>query len=593
MKRSLNGLLPLALLGFFLAQAAHADVVDDVRRGTNIRLNAARIRVKGNDYATGYWLLPKAANTLNLNVPARQFGLNSDLVLHMSGSRSGNVITWTFDDTLPSRYNLGDSTYVTRVRGTLKAYARQVRGADDPYCDSAACPHNVELTLAPGSWAKVSGYKTIVFDFDFTEDVQVKQFVAYGGVPRPRLSSMVVVTPSSRCPSRGYSELSGDVWLSSPAPTGGILVDLMSVDASVGVLPVRVPEAQRTARFTLRLPPHWTGPTVIYGASGGVRKSVKVRVRSCLVYFPVFAHWRFLDSLYVPVHLLNDGAVIARYKDAESKSEVLLTGKGDTYWLNEVLGAEQVRVAGVNSTGDIFGTAYNAKGPNAFLLRSEDVKAGAEQWLEGWEAVTANAHGTLLVRDPNDGKGLYRVDEVGPAPHPGLAELQPSRVLFNALGEVAVTLETEKGPRAARVYGKDVKVLLDSESEVTALNDVGEFAGTGLDSNKRLRPFIWSRQQEGARWLSVPKGVVSAKAVAINDGGWVLGTATAEDGKTQVPFLASPDGEAATPLEAMLPEELKKAGYRVLSALALADDFSVLVQAQDEQGQRVHLVLSP
>lgn len=117
MKRSLNGLLPLALLGFFLAQAAHADVVDDVWRGTNIRLNAARIRVKGNDYATGYWLLPKAANTLNLNVPARQFGLNSDLVLHMYGSRSGNVITWTFDDTLPSRYNLGDSTYVTRVRG--------------------------------------------------------------------------------------------------------------------------------------------------------------------------------------------------------------------------------------------------------------------------------------------------------------------------------------------------------------------------------------------------------------------------------------------------------------------------------------------
>ncbi|QDE87958.1 hypothetical protein BHS06_02800 [Myxococcus xanthus] len=590
MKRSLNGLLPLALLGFFLAQAAHADVVDDVWRGTNIRLNAARIRVKGNDYATGYWLLPKAANTLNLNVPARQFGLNSDLVLHMYGSRSGNVITWTFDDTLPSRYNLGDSTYVTRVRGTLKAYARQVRGADDPFCDSAACPHNVELTLAPGSSAKVSGYKTFIFDIDFTEDVQVKQFVAYGGVPRPRLSSMAVVTPSSRCPSSGPSELSGDVVLSSPAPTGGILVDLMSVDASVGVLPVRVPEGQRSARFTLRLPPYWTGPTVVYGASGGVRKSVKVGVRPCLVHVFPFERWYLIDSLYAPAHLLNGGAVIARYKEAES--DVLLTGKGETYWLNEVLGVQQARVAGVNSTGDIFGTAYTSKGPNAFLLRSEDVKAGAEQWLEGWEAVTANAHGTLLVRDPNDGKSIYRVDEVGPARHPGLSELLPSRVLFNALGEVAVTLETEKGLRAARVYGKDVQVLLDNESEVTALNDVGVFVGTALDSDKRPRPFVWSRQEE-ARWLPMPKGAVSAKAVAINDGGWVLGTATAEDGKTQMPFLASPDGKTATRLDEVLPEELKKAGYRVLRALALADDFSVLVQALDGQGQRVHLVLSP
>ncbi|MFP2964229.1 hypothetical protein ACLEPN_42605 [Myxococcus sp. 1LA] len=591
MKRSLNGLMPLALLGFLLAPAAHADVVDDVWRGTNIRLNAARVRVKGNDYATGYWMLPKAANTLNLNVPARQFGLDSDLVLHLYGSRSGNVITWTFDDTLPSRYNLGDSTYLTRVRGTLKAYARQVRGADDPYCDSAACPHNVELTLAPGSSAKVSGYKTIVFNFDFTEDVHVQQFVAYGGVPRPRLSSMVVATPSSRCPSAGPSEMTGDVMLSSPAPTGGILVDLMSVDASVGVLPVRVPEGQRSARFTLRLPPHWTGPTVIYGASGGVRKSVKVSVNPCLIQLFPFVRWLRIDSLYVPSRLLNGGAVIARHKEAES--DVLLTSKGETYWLNEVLGANPVRVTGVNSTGDVFGTAYTDKGPNAFLLRSDDVKAGAEQWLEGWEAVTANAHGTLLVRDPKDEKNIYRVDEVGPARHPGLSELLPSRVLFNALGEVALTLETEKGLRAARVFGKDVKVLLDNESEVTALNDVGVFVGTTLDSEKRPRPFIWSQQHGEPRWLPLPKGAVSARAVAINDGGWVLGTATAEDGKTQVPFLASPDGETAASLDELLPEELKKAGYRVLKALSLADDFSVLVQAMDEQGQRVHLVLSP
>ncbi|WP_426756651.1 hypothetical protein [Myxococcus sp. Y35] len=588
MKRSLNGLWPLALLGFFLAQAAHAGVVDDVRRGTNIRLNAARIHVRGNDYATGYWLLPKAANTLNLNVPARQFGVNSDLVLRLHGSSSGNVITWTFDDTLPSPYYLGSANSVTRVRGTLKALARQVRGADDPYCDSASCPHNVELVLTSGSSVKVDGYTDIVFKFNWTEDVHVRQFVAYGGVPRPRLSSMAVVTPSSRCSSPGPTELSGDVVLSSPAPTGGILVDLMSVDARVGVLPVRVPEAQRTARFTLRLPPRWTGPTVIYGASGGVRKSVKVSVPRCIAWPFAFNGWSILDAVYAPIRLLSGGSVVARYKE----SDVLLTAKGEAYWLTEVLRAEQVRVAGVNTTGDVFGTAYSSKGPSAFRLRADDVKAGPEVWLEGWEAVTANAHGTLLVRNPQEDKGLYRVDEVGPALLPAVSELHPRDILFNALGEAAVTLETEKGLRAARVYGKDVKVLLDAESEITALSDVGVFVGTALDENKRPRPFVWSQEEE-ARWLPLPKGTVSARAVAINDGGWVLGTATAEDGKTQSAFLASPDGKTALRLDDMLPEELKKAQYRVVQALSLADDFGVLALAVDGQGERVHLVLRP
>ncbi|WP_043709441.1 hypothetical protein [Corallococcus macrosporus] len=589
MKHSLNGLLPLALLGFLLAQAAHADVVDDVRRGTNIRLNAARIRVKGNDYATGYWLLPKAANTLDLNVPARQFGLNSDLVLHMHGSRSGNVITWTFDDRLPSRYNLGDSTYVTRVRGTLKAYARQVRGSDDPYCESAACPHNVELTLAPGSSAKVSGYKTIVFDFDFTEDVQVKQFVAYGGVPRPRLSSMVVAI-GARCPSWRASELSGTVYLGSPAPTGGTLVDLMSVDASVGVLPVRVPEGQRSARFTLRLPPHWKGPTVIYGASGGVRKSVKVGLRECPTLAFDFTKWFVLPMIFEPLHQLKQCSAVVRLK--EKGTDFLFTPDAEVYPLNELLGVEQAWVAGVNTTGDLFGTAYTSKGPSAFRMRADDLKGGAEQWLEGWEAVTGNAHGTLLVRDPDEPWSLYRVDELGPAKHPGLSEVAPGRVLFNALGQVAATLDTERGTRAARIYGKDVKVLLDVESDFTALNDVGDFVGTARDSDKQLKPFIWSEEQE-LRWLPLPKGYVSARAVSINDAGWVLANAVSEDGKYQTAYLASPDGKSVTVLDDLLPEELSKAGYHVVEAVTLSDDYGALVRAVSERGERVQLVLCP
>ncbi|AKQ69513.1 hypothetical protein A176_006425 [Myxococcus hansupus] len=590
MKRSLNGLWPLALLGFFLAQAAHADVIDDVVRGTNLRLNAARIHVRGNDYSTGYWLLPKAAGTLNLNVPARQFGINSDLVLRMYGSRSGNVITWTFNDTLPSPYYLGSANSVTRVRGTLKALARQVRGADDPYCNSAACPHNVELVLTSGSSVFIDGYTDIIWKHYWTEPVAMRQFIAYGGVPRPRLSSMVVTTPVSRCPSPNATELYGDVVLSSPAPTGGILVDLMSVDARVGVLPVRIPEAQRSARFTVRLPPNWTGPTVIYAASGGVRRSVRLSVPECVRKPFEFVRYVQVEYRLALLGLLNGGALVAR--DRETDSDVFVTAKGETHKLNGVLRAEKVHVVGINTAGDVFGTAYTSKGAHAFRFRSDDVKAEPEVWLDGWEAVTANAHGTLLVRDPHKPEGLFLVDEVGPAPLSLVSKLKTRGLRFNALGEAAVTLETDKGLRAARVYGDKVDVFVETESEIHAVNDVGVFVGAVLEGEKYFRPFIWSDKKE-LQWLPLPEGFVSAKAVAINDGGWVLGNATADDGKTQTAFLVPPGAKQALRLDDLLPEDLKKAEYRVTRALALADDFGVAVLATDGQGQRVQLVLRP
>jgi hypothetical protein len=591
MTRSLNGHLALALLGLLLASTAHADVVDDVWRGTNIRLNAARIHVRGNDYAAGYWLLPKAAYTLDLNVPARDFGIDSDLVLRLHGSRSGSVITWTFDDTLPRPYYLGSANNVTRVRGTLRARAQQVRGADDPYCNNAPCPHNVELVLESGTRVWVDGYTDVVFHFSWTEEVQVRQFVAYAGVPRPSLASVRVTVPTFRCPSQAPSELSGEVTLSSPAPTGGILVDLMSVDASVGVLPVRVPEAQSFARFALRLPGGWSGPTVIYAASGGVRQSVRVSLNKCITALPAFTRWYFLAKHVLPRWVLRGGSVVASLEGSET--DVLVTPDSEVLKLEEVLGASRVRVQGVQPTGDLFGTAYTEKGPSAFRLRAEKLEVRAELRLDGWEAVAANAHGTLLVRPAQDEGNIFRVDEVGPAKHPGLAELYPSRVLFNTRGQVAATVKTEEGSRALRIYGQDVKMLLDVESAVTALNDLGVFAGVAHSQDKGgLKPFRWS-EEEGLQWLPLLEGHESARVTAINDGGWVLGTATAEEGKKRTAFITTPDGKTSLPLDTLLPEELAKEGLRIEEALSLSDDFQVLVRAVDGQGQPVHLVLSP
>jgi hypothetical protein len=288
--------------------------------------------------------------------------------------------------------------------------------------------------------------------------------------------------------------------------------------------------------------------------------------------------------------VLNGGSVVGSVEGF--KTDVLVTPNSETYWLNEVLGASQVQVAGVQSAGDVYGTAYTQKGPAAFRLRAEKVKSGAELWLDGWEAVTANAHGTLVVKTAEDPYNLYRVDEVGPAKHPGLAGLYPSRVLFNSLGQVAATVKTDKGTRAVRVYGKDVKWLVDGESEATALNDVGVLVGLARDPNKVLRPFRWS-DEKGFQWLPLPDGYATARVTAINDGGWVLGTASSADGKTQTAFLATPDGKSSVPLDKLVPAELTKAGYRIQEALSLSDDFTVLVRAVNGQGQRVHLVLSP
>jgi probable HAF family extracellular repeat protein len=590
MTRSLNGLRCLALLGVLLAGLAHADVVDDVWRGTNIRLNAARIHVRGNDYATGYWLLPKAANTFDFNVPARQFGINSDLVLHLHGSRSGNVISWTFDDPLPRPYYLGRANNVTRVRGTLRARARQVRGADDPYCNHTSCPHNVELVLEPGTRVWVEGYLDLGIHFGWTEEVYFRQFIAYAGVPRPRLASVRVTLPTSRCSSLAPTELSGEVTLSSPAPTGGILVDLMSVDASVGVLPVRVPEAHSSARFSVRVPGGWSGPTVIHAASGGVRQSVRVALRQCVTSFFYFTQWHLLTAHLLPRLVLNGGSVVA---SAEGfATDALVTPQSEVYWLHDVLDAKWVQVKGVQATGDVFGTAYTEKGPSAFRLRAEQVKLGAELRLDGWEAVAANSHGTLLVKAPQDETILYRVDEVGPAKHPGLAGLSSNRVIFNSRGQVAATIKTDQGTRAVYVHGKDVKGLLDVESEATALNDVGVLLGVAHVQDKVLRPFRWS-EEAGLEWLPLPEGQGSARATAINDGGWVVGTATSVDGTKQTAFITTPDGKSTMPLDKLIPPELANAGFRIQEALSLSDDFRVLVRAVNGQGQSVHLVLSP
>ncbi|MCP3099984.1 hypothetical protein LZ198_14000 [Myxococcus sp. K15C18031901] len=589
MKRCLNGLGLVALLGLLLAPAAHADVVDDVWRGTNMRLNAARIRVRGNDYATGYWLLRKSANTLNLHVPARDFGINSNLTLNMYGSRSGNVITWTFDDTLPQPYYLGDANSVTRVRGTLKAFARQVRGADDPYCERAACPHNVELVLTSGSQVWIDGYTDIVFKFNWTEAVDMRQFIAYAGVPRPRLASMRVLTSTNRCPSADATELSGEVTLSTPAPTGGTLVELLSVDSTVGVMNVRVPEAQRVARFPIRLPGGWSGPTVIQASSGGAVQTLKVGLMKCIVNPVRFTSWRLLPLTVIPRFILNGGAMVARQEGQES--DTLFTSKMDAYQLNEVLAAERVDVKAINSGGDLFGTAYGPKGKGAFRLKSSAVKSGAEQWVEGFEALAGNAHGVPLVRWLDDPDHVYLVDEVGPLEQEGLKGLAKGVLRFNALGEVATTLETSKGARAVRILGKEPKVLVEQESEAIALNDVGMVLGTAR-IEKLLRPFLWTPKGD-SRWLPLPEGFVSAQAVGLNDSGWVVGTATASDGKTQAAFITSPDGKTTVLLDKLAPEALTKAGYRFVEALAITNDLQVLARAVDAQGQRVHVVLVP
>ncbi|MCE9668028.1 hypothetical protein LY474_09410 [Myxococcus stipitatus] len=590
MKRCLNGLGLVALLGLLLASSAHADVVDDVWRGTHVRLNAARIRVHGNTFATGYWLLNKSANSLDLHVPARDFGVGSDLMLNLYGSRSGNVITWTFDDTLPRPYSLGGANSVTRVRGTLRAFARLVRGADDPYCERAACPHNVELVLTSGSQVWVDGYTDIVFKVFWTEAVEVQQFVAYAGVPRPRLSSVRMLTSTNRCPATVPTELSGEVTLSSPAPTGGTLVELLSVDASVGVLNVRVPEAQRTARFALRLPSGWSGPTVIQAASGGAVHKLAVGLMKCVFEVVPFKAWASLPVSVIPRFLLEGGAVVARVEGEES--DTLFTSRMEPYPLREVLGVERVDVRAVNSGGDLFGTAYGPKGTGAFRLRAGAVKSGVEQWVEGYEALTGNAHGVPLVRWPEDADAVYLVDEVGPLPKENLKGLAKARLRFNALGEVATTVETSKGVRAVRIFGEESTILVDEESEVSALNDVGMVLGTARTSEKLFRPFLWTPKGE-SQWLPLPEGFVSARGVALNDSGWVVGTATAADGKTKAAFLFRAGAEKTSLLDELAPEELRKAGYRIQEALAVTNELQVLVRAVDDQGQRVHLVLSP
>lgn len=577
-----------AVLSLAAARPSHADALDDVRRGTNVRLSGARIEVNSNTYGAGSWLLPKAAGTLDMNIPASSFGLASTLVLHMHGSRAGDTLVWTFDDTLVSPYDLGSSQRVSRVSGTLVVRASLVRGADDPSCDHASCPYDVQLTLAPGSLVTVDGYMDLGVHWGWSRVVTVQQLTLFAGVPRPRLASMSVTVPAARCASDVWSELAGTVTLSSPAPVGGISVDVQSADASVGALPVRVPEAATSASFTLLLPPNWNGATLVTAGSGGAVRSQRVALSACPVPQPFNSCMKFYYPL-PPLVFLPHGAAIVRVEG----SDLLLRERAEPLDLRKLLEAERVQVVGADGSGEISGTAWTSKGPQAFRIDTAAERPSVLQTLDGWETLAGNWHGNLLVAPAaNTGGGASRLDALGPLPFPGLEGLASTRTIFNGMGEVALTVQTPEGPRATYVSGGEQKTLVDTESEVVGLSDTGEVVGQARESGKGgWSLFRWSARH-GLTWLPALPNTTSAVAVGINVGGWVVGNATGVERKTPHPFIISPEGRVMA-LEGLVPDRLRADGCELYEVLGIDDDNQVFVQLVNPEGGFTYGALQP
>ncbi|MBN1204577.1 MAG: hypothetical protein JXB05_06600 [Myxococcaceae bacterium] len=562
------------------ATAAHADAIDDVRRGTNLRFIHAQARLDGETFTAGEWLIPKPAGTLDITVPLSHLGISHPDSVRLTGARSGSTIIWTFNQSL-SPTLISGSTHIERLSGQIVAQALLVPGTATPTCGGVACAYDVLLIPGPGSKIFVEGCQYVwPACWGFSKEVEVRTFRAFGGLPRPLLASVSLDLPGSRCASSSTTYAGGVVTLESMAPAGGATVDLRSTDPShVQVRPVIVPEGRRSARFTVAISPSWTGSAQIVASAGGAIGMALVDRHACYITIPPSV-LRLLLMQGRPFGLLADGRVLFRGKAGDALYDPKSQESVD---LSSLLKLSDPTVVAYTPGGELLGNAKQGDSPVAFLWNMHQEEARAYKDVE---PVGINPLGLALARDLTAPGEWRALDETGARPLPKLQSLMLSRAAGNSAGQFAVGLLSDQKPMPALVYEDSVSVLSQFEGEAVDTIASGMVVGHARNAQGQMQPFRWE-PKKGLVWQPLPSGCSSATVKDLNEAGWFTGTA--DCGKSgPVPYLTDNVGKVIR-----IDQVAQEKGVTFVEALALSDTNTVLLRGLTSDGADVYYLLHP
>jgi hypothetical protein len=568
------------LLSCLLSMAAFAGPVDDVIAGNGVQFFSATVSYDGTPFAAGAWAVPKAPGSLDLVARVSDFGLPGTDVLVLHGSRSGDVITWTFDHHLSREFVVGQvgpitEVRVTRVHGQIVARATAMSGVLP--CSGLGCARNVGLLQAPGSAIHLAGYEFWfggVYTPGWNADVTLENFTALAGVPRPVLERMTLAQPASRCASTERVRMEGVVTVRTAAPSLGANVTMRSTHPSVYVGAARIAPGARSARFTVTLLPGFSSSARITAAAGGVSDSVLVdRVTCFSLNWPKSV---LLQQLIGTPHALTPAGLI-----------VASTAFGDT-----------LTDPSTKTTIDL-GKETNLASPkvvtisgNELLLRaaqSDEVvvwnrAVGAGPKIPKVDPVALTATGTALVRDSKG--ALAQVDAFGLRSLPGLAGLEVTSGHANALGEIAVGLVSGKQTLPAVLTWEGVTKLGTLEGEAVAVLANGTVFGHSGGRAFSCDRSCVAKGGTSMKWLALPKNCSSASLAAANESGWTAGNA--QCGGKSGAWLADPSGTVKRIEDLAVPQ-----GIAPREVLGLSDGNVVLVRGVDAQNASIYFLVTP
>ncbi len=576
MKRSL--LSTLLLVGAIAAPPALADAVDDVRRGQGLYFREAQVRVRGEVYGAGEYLMPKPAGTLDVNVPLASLGLDHPAILRLHGARgAGGTIVWTFDQVLAPEFVSGQA-HLQRISGQLIAQTRLIPGASTPTCSGAGCAWNVMLTPVAGSEIRISGCFQHLWCEGFTETVELLHFRALAGLPRPRLTDFRLELPLSSCAAEERVHGAGVVTVATPAPTGGAVVDLYSTDpAFVRVLPTRVPAGEHSARVSVRIEPGWSGTANVVAASGGEVRTLRLDRPPCLVLqFP-----KLLQKLAIvnrPFGLLADGRVLERALEGDRLLDPK-TMKSES--LGALLGLDSVRVTAHTESGELAGLAKTKEGEVGFLHR---LGLDRPQLFPKVRPLAVTPLGLGVGEDLSDqARRLVFLGRFGTFGEKVLDGVTLDAAAGSSAGAFAGAVHLDKRQLPATVNLQGTKVLAELDGRLVDVIATGEAAGHARNEQGVTLPFRWSAQK-GLQWLALPEKCTAGAPVALNESGWIAGHASCGQ-ELQVPFLTRPDGQSWR-LDALVPPP----DGRWAEVVALSDTNSLLARAVTKSGDAWFLI---
>lgn len=578
-----------AALALLLSSPVRADAIDDIQRGTDLYLQSATVR-QDTPYSAQDYVLPKVPGTLNMTLSARAFGVDSDAVLHLYGTRVGDTIEWRFNETLPTPFDLGWWHYIDRVEGYIVARATQLDPAAQARCSGAPCAHNVRLDDVPGGYFRVYGRQPFG---SILETIYIDNFVAFAGLPRPKLADFSVRAPIQLlCVGTAPRYLTGEVRVDSIAPSGGTWVSITtSAPHAVMAGGVRVPEGQQRARFRFSVASGFSGGVVMTASAGGTSSSQVLTLKKefdCQAFYNVA---RLRDLFIQPWRLstrgLNNASQVLATVDGEG---YLLRPEKEPVLLAKQLGAYQVTPVAINEHGEYVGQLSYGGEPLGFLARADS--GDKPLLLKDFIPAGLNDRGQVVgTRKGYNGQVATLFNGEKQVDLPLKNAWTSTAVSINNAGQVAGTLDEGKGPRAYRFFEGDLRYVADlggGSSEARGMNEQGHVVGRALTASGQWMGFVSLPEQQKVVTLKPLYGLPNSQANAINEAGWVVGSSYDTKSGKSYGFIYTPS-KGVVDLNTWVDPGAK---LEVLEGLSLNDEGHVLVRARRD-GIEGHYLLAP